>query len=305
MRELGWTPLLLFLHKQTFIMNLYIPALLLLTFFTACDKGNSSVNNQYSIIQRHILPKTLQETSGIIKYRGLIWTFNDSGGKPEIYGFNTSGDSIEQTISLHNGINNDWEDITQDSDYIYIGDFGNNQGMRDSLVIYKIAKSSIPVKGDISVDAEMIVFTYPGYHPVKIPVSWSAFDCEAMVVKEDSLFLFTKDWTNGNSAIFSLPKLNGKYKARLVETLHPQGLITGADYKDKELLLIGYANFEPFIIRFTISDFNKITDAQGKRYVLTDLSTYQTEGICFDDAGILISSEKTRSPAQIIELKLH
>lgn len=286
-------------------MNLYILTILLVTLFYACDPVKNSDNKPFSITKRHMLPEKLQETSGIVKYKGLIWTFNDSGGKPEICGFNLNGDSIEQTITLNTAINNDWEDIAQDKDYIYVGDFGNNQGMRDSMVIYKLPKSSIPKKGDISVTPEIIVFTYPDYQPVKIPVSLSAFDCEAMIVKDDNVLLFTKDWTTGTSTIYSLPKLTGKYTARKLGTLNTEGLVTGADYKGNKLILIGYSSMVPFIIQYTVTDFNKIADSQGKRLVITDLSTYQTEGICYDDAGIVISSEKTRSPAQIIELKLN
>lgn len=283
---------------------------ILITFFmllvlNSCDTVNEAQTSELVISKRHILPALVQETSGLIKHKNLLWTFNDSGGKPEIYGINLANDSIEQIITLKNAINNDWEDIAQDQNNIYIGDFGNNQGTRDSLVIYKIKKASIPYKGNVSVTAENITFVYPEYTPVAVPVSWSAYDCEALVEMNDSLYVFTKDWTNGSTTLYSLPKKLGKYTAKKLKTLNPQGLITGADYKSGTLILLGYSNFTPFLLTFKTSNFIEIGDNNAKRYDLTEIATYQTEGICFDGDKIIISSEKTQSPAQILELELN
>ncbi|PKP22334.1 MAG: hypothetical protein CVU06_09535, partial [Bacteroidetes bacterium HGW-Bacteroidetes-22] len=37
------------------------------------------------------LPNAVNETSGLIWFRGAWWTHNDSGGKPEIYRLSKSG----------------------------------------------------------------------------------------------------------------------------------------------------------------------------------------------------------------------
>lgn len=277
---------------------------LMLSVLSSCE-SNEATTSDSVVSKRHLLPDLVQETSGLIKYNNLIWTFNDSGGKPEIYGINLSNDSIEQTITLKNAINNDWEDITQDMNSIYIGDFGNNQGTRDSLVIYKIAKASIPNNGNASLIAENIIFLYAGYKPVAVPVSWSAFDCEALVQMNDSLYLFTKDWTSGSTSIYSLPKKPGRYEAKKLNTLDPQGLITGADFKDNTLILLGYSNLTPFVLKFKTNNFLKLKDSDAERYDLKEIATYQTEGICFDGDKIIISSEKTQSPAQILELDIN
>jgi hypothetical protein len=288
------------------LMNLLLFGFISLSMLNSCDATQETASSQDTlVVKRHILPDLVEETSGIIKYQNLIWTFNDSGGKPQIYGINLLNDSVKQVITLKNAINNDWEDIAQDSSYIYIGDFGNNQGMRDSLVIYRIAKSSIPTSGNTEVLAESIVFTYPDYTPVAVPVSWSAFDCEALVEMNNNLYVFTKDWTNGTSTIYSLPKNPGKYTAKKIKTINPEGLITGADYQNGTLILIGYRSFVPFIFKFTTHNIAEIKDSNAKKYELTEISTYQTEGICLDDNKVLISSEKTRSPAQILELELN
>ncbi len=287
-------------------MRIKLLTLSILTFFVSCDSAmTQKTNSAYTVGKRHILPEEVQETSGLIKFNGLVWTFNDSGGKPEIYGLNLTNDSIEQTIIIKNGINKDWEEITQDNTFIYIGDFGNNQGTRDSMVIYKIAKASLPEKGNGEVTAEKIVFSYPGYKPVSLAVSMSPYDCEAFVVMKDNIYLFSKNWLDGTSTVYSLPKVSGKYVAKKITTLGTKGLVTGASCQDNKLVLIGYSSFVPFIISYTFTDMNKLSDKQSVRYDLDKIATYQTEGICFDDSKILISSEKTRSPAQIIEIVLY
>jgi len=286
-------------------MSLTLLFLSFLSLFNACNREAEKIAVVKSVIkQRHILNEKISETSGIISYNGLIWTFNDSGGKPVIYGYNLVNDSIEQMITLKNAVNKDWEDIAQDDEYIYVGDIGNNQGTRDSLVIYKLAKAAIPKTGNASITSEAIVFSYHEYKPVSIPVGFSSFDCEALIVIKDSLYLFTKDWNNGNTTIYSLSKKPGKSVSKKINNLNVKGLITGADFYNGKLVLIGYSNFIPFIIEYTITNLSNLKHENGKRFELNEISTYQTEGICFDGAKILISSEKTRAPAQIIELIL-
>lgn len=80
-----------------------------------------------------MLPSTVDETSGLIFWADGIWTFNDSGGDPTLYKVDTLNGEIIQHATITNGINVDWEDIAQDDDHIYIGDFGNNGGDRQDL----------------------------------------------------------------------------------------------------------------------------------------------------------------------------
>ncbi|NJK96030.1 MAG: hypothetical protein HC905_14950 [Bacteroidales bacterium] len=258
----------------------------------------------YKIEERYILPEELSETSGIISYNNHIWTFNDSGGKPVIYSYSREKDSIIQMITLDNTINKDWEDIAQDKNYIYIGDFGNNMGTRDSLIIYRINKSSIPLQGNTTIIPDRIIYKYPDYTPEKFPVSFSAFDCEAMITYNDSLYVFTKNWTDGTTTIYGVPNVPGVFTAKMIKQLNAQGLITGADYVDNKLILIGYSNFIPFLWYFSTNDLYTLNEKNGIRIELNDIATYQTEGICIDGDKVFITSEKTRSPAQLLQIDL-
>ena len=89
------------------------------------------------------LPKSVQETSGLIFFDKQLWTINDSGNKPEIYQLDTSNGNVVRKIVISNSVNKDWESITQDEENVYIGDFGNNSGNRKDLCILKIPKSEI------------------------------------------------------------------------------------------------------------------------------------------------------------------
>src|SRR6188768_3637663 len=68
----------------------------------------------------------LNETSGLTFINGKLWTFNDSGNANDIYRVDTSTSTVYQTVDISNATNVDWEDMTSNNDYLYIGDFGNN-----------------------------------------------------------------------------------------------------------------------------------------------------------------------------------
>ncbi len=125
----------------------------------------SKLSEGYTIIHYPAIPSEysplhnkVEETSGVIYFRKYIWTFNDSGGKPEIYKIDKETGKVIQTVRIENAENHDWEDITQDKKYIYVGDFGNNLGNRQNLKIYKIKKKPIALKKKTKVTAEIIEF---------------------------------------------------------------------------------------------------------------------------------------------------
>ena len=74
---------------------------------------------------------------------GTLIGHNDSGDDPILYEFNMEGDLLRR-LYIDEAKHKDWEDITSDGDHIYIGDFGNNAGSRERLVIYKVP---MPVQG--------------------------------------------------------------------------------------------------------------------------------------------------------------
>lgn len=251
------------------------------------------------------LPDALAETSGLIYTNGLVWTFNDSGGEPELYGFSLKDSTIVSTLSLWNGSNYDWEEITRDSSNVYIGDIGNNFGTRNNLTIYIIKSSHLSGKvKERLVKSSKIKFTYPDYKPEIFPFKkLSAFDCEAMIWHNDSLYFFTKNWVSQKSSIYVIPAKPGKYIATKLGEFDSQGLITAANYYNGTLYLLGYQKNTPFLWKFPNADLRNVRAEDGTRYNLTMLAGAQTEGIAFvDDHTFFISAEKTKTTAHLYRL---
>lgn len=243
------------------------------------------------------LPREVRETSGLIWFKDLFWTHNDSGGRPEIYGLDPQNGKITAKVLVSNANNVDWEEIAQDDDYIYIGDFGNNRGVRKDLCVYKIPKSAFPTKGNVKVQAEKISFRWEKQTEFPaIADRTTNFDCEAMIALHDRLILFTKNWGNQHSDIYSLPKTPGDYTAVYLMAWDANGLITGADFDEntQTLALCGYKNYTPFV--WLIQNFSSvdIIGWNALRLELDDRGGSQTEGICFGPMNYLyVSTEET------------
>jgi hypothetical protein len=149
-----------------------------------------------------VLNDSLNETSGLIVFDSLFWTHNDDHDTT-IYGMDSKG-KIQKKIKLEKVNNNDWEEISQDSSYIYIGDFGNNfQGNRKNLHLLRIEKKSFLLNKPL---IDTISFSYSNQTDFSIQKENSTnFDCEAFVVSQDSIYLFSKQWSEKKTSVYVLP----------------------------------------------------------------------------------------------------
>jgi hypothetical protein len=240
-----------------------------------------------------LLPESLKESSGAIFYGGKLWTHNDSGGLPEFSAVDPETGIETAKITISNATNKDWEDITQDSAFIYIADTGNNLGNRKEFQIYKIDKNTIDPDGGMqSVKAEIISFSHESQPDFSIPY-FHDYDCEAIASIKGSLFIFSKNWASRTCNIYQIDTI--QHKAVFKESFDSQGLITGAEYStdDDRLLLCGYRYdlrvFKPFIIE--IANYCS-GNREFKKYHLP-LANHQVEGICRDGNRILITNEES------------
>jgi len=231
------------------------------------------------------LPATLSETSGLIYTLGGFWTFNDSGGDAKIYKLDTISGDIIQIITISKGANVDWEDIAQDEDHIYVGDFGNNAGNRKDLLIYKLAKADIPVTGDESVNAEIIAYSYADQDDFTPQFDGNEYDCEAMICFEGNIYLFTKNWLSETTRLYTFPAEPGNHSIWPVDSFDVSGLVTGADYSEglDQVVLSGYRNYVPFL--FLLFDYHESSLFSGnkRKIQMPGIFGAQTEGVCFKE----------------------
>jgi len=98
-----------------------------------------------------IKEKSISESSGLAASRstpGAYWTHNDSGDGPFIYAFDTAGDALG-IFRVTGAEARDWEDIAAgpgpqaNKSYLYLGDIGDNDAVRDEVVVYRIPEPAL------------------------------------------------------------------------------------------------------------------------------------------------------------------
>ncbi|MSQ78049.1 MAG: hypothetical protein EXR21_00035 [Flavobacteriaceae bacterium] len=243
------------------------------------------------------LKSKFNETSGLVFFGGRVWTHNDGGGEAKLTSIDTTDGNDKEDYELTGELNIDWEDVTSDAQYVYVGDFGNNTGNRTDLVIYRISKldSSLVKKNNKSL-AEEIKFSYADqtdYRKNEI----NNYDCEAMVASGGSLYLFTKCWKDLLTRVYKLSNIPGTYKAELVGIFNTKGLVSAADISPdgKTLGLTAYNPYTNATLLWVFRDFESQHFLTGHKYkVATGDRTFggQIEGICFyDNNNLYLSSE--------------
>ena len=257
-------------------------------FLWSQKEGHAAYSPLFSPEFKSLLPEEVKETSGLFFYNGRLWTHNDSGGKPVLYGIDTASFEVVQRITLAHAKNKDWEDVCTDGDRVFVGDFGNNRGKRKNLCIYTFQLSEIPEKGDAAVSVDSIRFSFEDQTCFDYKKHEHDFDCEAMFATDEYLYLFSKGWATGTTRLYRLPKAPGVCVAEVVNGFDSQGLVTGADYDRTNglLVIVGYVNkiWLPFL--YLIYDFDDAgVKLSNRRFELHNYIGSQTEGICFFDEG--------------------
>jgi len=268
----------------------------------SCVYASAKIRAKSSLV----LNDSLTETSGLIVFDNLFWTHNDDHDNT-IYGLDSNG-KIQKKIKLEKVKNNDWEEISQDSSYIYIGDFGNNfQGNRKNLHFLRIEKKSFLLNKPL---IDTISFSYSNQTDFNIQKENSTdFDCEAFVVSQDSIYLFSKQWKQNKTTVYVLPKIPGKHIAKLKETLNVKGLITGATLvaSGKGIVLCGYSEMlQPFL--YLLNDYKNNDFSRGnKRKIRLPLPFRQIEGIATEDGKLFYVTNESfiRKPFVNVPQQIH
>ena len=243
------------------------------------------------------LSDTCSETSGLILMDGKLITHNDSGNASDLYEIDTITGMISRTVHVSNTQNVDWEDITYDNDFVYIGDFGNNSGTRTDLKVYRISRNDFENIANDTVVAESIHFSYSNQTDFTSAPFVTNFDAEAMISYGDSLYIFTKNWGDAHSNIYALPKIPGTYSIAKIDSLDTQGFVTGADYdsSSNSIVLVGYTFTSSFLFKINAFSGTLFSSGDMNRYNLSlpQGYSYQTEGICFQSDNYLYITSET------------
>ena len=268
----------------------------------SCTYASASVLPVSTII----LPDAVNETSGLLLWDASLYTHNDDSDT-NLYSINSLTGALENTLALTGTSNQDWEDIDQDANYVYIAETGNNaSGNRSNLRILRVDKTGL-LGGNPNVNS--INFTYSNQTDFTATANnHTDFDCEAIIVSTDSIYLFTKQWVSHKTSVYSLPKMPGTYVAQLHETYNVDGLITGAAYMQykKLVALCGYSNtLQPFI--YLLYDFAGNNFFSGnKRKLNLSLGFHQIEGIATNNGlDYYLSNEHFQRFVVNVPQKLH
>ncbi|MFT3748629.1 MAG: T9SS type A sorting domain-containing protein [Agriterribacter sp.] len=215
-----------------------------------------SLSAQVTMEKKVNLPvPALEEISGMIFFNDKLYGHEDGGNNAVLLEIDSTTGQVVKTITIGGATNVDWEDITQDETYIYIGDFGNNaNGSRKDLKFYRVPKASIAAVNAATGttppnETEIIYFSYEDQNTF-CPADFTcesyntAFDCESVICENGVLHLFTKDWVTSRTVHYVLPAIPGTHIARKKEQLNTDGLLITSAIKinSKVIALTGYNN---------------------------------------------------------------
>lgn len=266
--------------------------LIILAIFSFQNLFSQSLNE--SVVNN--LPSVLNESSGLERDdQGNFWSHNDSGGEPELYHFSESG-TLLHTVKISNGENIDWEDITLSSDgRLFIGDFGNNSNDREDLKIYIVNINNLSIGMNVR-SAAIINFSYTEQTAFPPNDTKKNFDAEAMIYKNDSIFIFTKNRTqpfDGKCYQYYLPAIPGNYQISRSDTLYIIGgevesRVTGADFNSITNKLVLLTSTKVLIFQPNTSN----TLLSNSPTIKSLVNITQKEGICWGDSCKLYFSDE-------------
>jgi len=271
------------------------------------EEEENTVENYVTIAPRfkarknlgQIESSTINEASGIIASRiseGVLWTHNDSGGEPEVYAISNEGfilsavkiNGIQHPASKTTSIiNRDWEEIAigpgpkDETDYLYIGDIGDNNAIHGTYFIYRIEEPYIEVDQDSShitiQNAETIAYKYED----------GARDAETMFVdpnsgdiyivskREDSVGVYRIEYPHSTSEVLTAQKVATlPFTSAVAGDISPEG---------DEIIIKNYLQ----IFYWTVGEDESIETALQRTPAILPYSPEpQGEAVCFDPENL-------------------
>ena len=266
-----------------------------------------------SCVSSYPISGQLSEISGIENpFRSVYISINDSGDEPVLYIMKSDG-VIFHKIFISGAKNVDWEDLSFDGDFLYIGDIGNNRNQRKDLMIYRIPLNNsweyYYIDGKLNhnlpdtLRADPFSFNYPDQMSFPPEESRMNFDSEALTYADDKILILSKDRSKpyqGLSKIYELDLSDKPSKTKLLQEIQLNGVswltgsVTGCDYLNNKLYVLTYKRL--YIFERTEGQFKFL-----RRKNLGPLQ--QWEGISVEsDSKVSIVAEKSRLRKQKMKI---
>ena len=264
---------------------------------TSNDGSCQYTTTTTALLTKATLTSAVNESSGLLYTGGSVWTHNDSGNSATLFRVDSTSGQVLQQVAISNFPNTDWEDLAASAQYVYIGDFGNNNGDRRDLRILRVAKTDLGASATTAT-AQAINFSYPDQTDFTPRTNAHNFDCEAFFFANDSLHLFTKNWVDLRTRYYTVPAAPGTYVARLRGTFNTNGLVTAAALNPAgtTAALLGYNATNGSTFLWLLSGYQGASylKANKRRIELPSaLLIGQAEGLCFVKSGrVFISNEQ-------------
>jgi len=236
------------------------------------------------------LSPLLGEISGMCFKDDDIYAINDGGNGAYIFKIDLHTGELLEKFRFYNIRNHDWEELSIYNGYLYIGDLGNNYGIRKDLAIHRISIDSLHERKPPVLTTGVKYMMQQEYRGGMHNHEW---DCEAMVVTGSGIVCFSKNWKDLITKMYIVKE--GKNNVlNAVDTFNAGFLITGAYFQnpEKSLYLCGYYKNDTYLLHFkNIDDMGFNTDCT--KYIIPELKFTQIESVFVRGKYIYLASERT------------
>ena len=281
---------------------------------TSVQKRSTRPNNVYGPPAKVgvLKDRAIDESSGIVASRttpGMYWTHNDSGDGPFIYALDGRGHS-RGVWRVTGSVAHDWEDIaagpgpTAGTNYLYIGDIGDNGGQRSQIIVYRVPEPIITAAGESTgkrnaqstEEADVLRLRYPdGRH-----------DSETLLVHPvtGKIYIITKI-EFGNAGVYETdPTQSPAGVMTLTRVGHLSvpsvfgGMLTGGDISPDGLrvALCDYLQGYEMVLPVGSSEFNQVWKQPLRPMALGQREQGEAIAYRLDGKALLATSEGRPAP---------
>lgn len=172
----------------------------------------------------------LVEASGLALSRatdGVLWSHNDSGDGPILYAFGTDGEDLG-SFEIPDAFALDWEDLAAGPGpdgtgaYLYVGDMGDNLGIRGGdVTVWRVPDGDPAELDGVFPESASMVLTMPD----------GPYDAEALFVDPVDQMIYVATKSNDVTRVFASPlaPASNPQTMELVATLFLDAEVSAAD----------------------------------------------------------------------------